>query len=123
MVTRLAAVAAVAPIAAPIAAPSTLPSAWLPALSFRDGTTLSLFAALYQVSELFEITLVSDGGTPAASSATTTRSASIYESYKRQMVINMTRSLCVESGGSAAARRDKSNVAGCFLSSLTPAAR
>ncbi|MGZ5876725.1 MAG: hypothetical protein ACXWKP_32105 [Bradyrhizobium sp.] len=82
MVTRLAAVAAVAPIAAPMAAPSTLPSAWawLGALSFRIGTTLAVFLALYQVSELFEITLVSEGGRPAASSIRTTRLASLYES-------------------------------------------
>ena len=83
MVTRLAAVAAVAPIAAPTVAPSTLPSALpalLPPLSFCKGTTLALFAALYQVSELFEITLVSDGGRPAVSSATITRWASVYES-------------------------------------------
>jgi len=77
MVTRLAAVAAVAPIAAPTAAPST---ALLPLLSFCKGTTLAVFAALYQVSELFEITLVFDDGRPAASSATITRWASEYES-------------------------------------------
>jgi hypothetical protein len=34
---------------------------------------------LYQLSELFEITLVSDGGTLAASSAKTTQLASMYE--------------------------------------------
>ena len=77
---RLAAVAAVAPIAAPSAAPSTLPSALLLAPSFRTGTTLAVLVALYQVSELFEITLVSDGGRPAASSMTTTRLASVYDS-------------------------------------------
>ena len=77
---RLAAVAAVAPIAAPSAAPSTLPSALLLAPSFRTGTTLAVLVALYQVSELFEITLVSDGGRPAASSMTTTRLASVYNS-------------------------------------------
>src|SRR5258705_7823738 len=54
--------------------------ALLPPLSFCKGTTLAFFAALYQVSELFEITLVSDGGRPAASSATITRWASGYES-------------------------------------------
>jgi hypothetical protein len=86
MVTRLAAVAAVAPMAAPMAAPSTLPSALrlapsapLLAPSLRIGTTLSI-VALYQVSELLEITLVSQVGTPAASSARMTRLASVYES-------------------------------------------
>jgi hypothetical protein len=57
-----------------------LPSALLLAPSFRTGTTLAVLVALYQVSELFEITLVSDGGRPAASSMTTTRLASVYKS-------------------------------------------
>src|SRR3984893_14089682 len=77
---RGAAVSAGAPLAAPSAAPSTLPSALLLAPSFRTGTTLAVLVALYQVSELFEITLVSDGGRPAASSMMTTRLASVYES-------------------------------------------
>ena len=80
MVTRLAAVAAVAPIAAPMAAASTLPSARLLGPSSRLGATLAVFVALYQASELFEIMLVSEGGKPAASSARTTRLASAYES-------------------------------------------
>ncbi len=77
---RLAAVAAVAPIAAPMIAPSPLLSASLPVPSFRTGTTPAFFGALYQVSELFEMTLVSDAGRPAASSMRTTRLASLYES-------------------------------------------
>ena len=52
----------------------------LAAPSFCAGTTLAVFAARYQVSELFEIRLVSDGGTPAASSAMMTRLASMHES-------------------------------------------
>jgi hypothetical protein len=35
---------------------------------------------VYQVSELFEISMVSDGGRPTASSSRTTRLASAYES-------------------------------------------
>jgi hypothetical protein len=48
--------------------------------SRRNGATLAVFVALYQVSELFEITLVSERGRPAASSIRTTRLASLYES-------------------------------------------
>ena len=82
IVTRLAAVAAVAPIATPTAAPSNLPSRAVSLLlfCFRKGTIFVLSVALYQVSELFEITLVSEDGRPATSSATMTRRASAYES-------------------------------------------
>jgi hypothetical protein len=41
---------------------------------------LVVFGAPYHVSELFEITLVSDGDRPADSSMRTIRWASLYES-------------------------------------------
>jgi hypothetical protein len=78
MVTRLAAVAAVTPIAAPSAVHLAIGFAARAVLPHRDN--IGGLGALYQVSELFEITLVSDGGRPAASSMTTTRLASVYES-------------------------------------------
>jgi hypothetical protein len=80
--------------------------------------------APYQVSELFEITLVSDDGRPAASSMTTTRLASVYESYRRQMVISMTRFLCEK--GLCKTRRprlgDGSNSARVFPTAATDSA-
>jgi hypothetical protein len=57
MVTRLAAVAAVAPIAAPSTAPSALPLPSPLASFFACGTGLAVLLVLYQLSELFEITL------------------------------------------------------------------
>ena len=82
MVTRLAAVAAVAPIAPPTAALSNLPLVAVSRLApcFRSGTTLQAFPGRHQVSELFEMRLVSGGAMPAASSPMTTRFASAYES-------------------------------------------
>jgi hypothetical protein len=71
MVTRLAAVAAVAPIAAPMLAPSIL----LFVLLIDGAERAVVFNGLYQLSELFEIRLVSCGAMPAASSAMRTRFA------------------------------------------------
>jgi hypothetical protein len=44
------------------------------------GDNMAALVALYEVSELLEITLISDRDRPAASSVTTTRLASVYES-------------------------------------------
>jgi hypothetical protein len=66
----------------PTAAPSNLPLVAVSRLApcFRSGTTLQAFPGRHQVSELFEMRLVSRGAMPAASSPMTTRFPSTYES-------------------------------------------
>jgi hypothetical protein len=92
MVTRLAAVAAVGPMATLRAAPSALPllawPAWFLPLLLPGPHLLRILrrnygrdlGAEYQPSELFEMMLVSDIGTPIDSSITMTLLASAYES-------------------------------------------